>query len=826
MPDTIIYISVILPLRLEWEPCYWTDCPDIAAGQRVKVQFAHKEYTGVVSAVGIEPQTAPSRIMQITGIEEKMGRILPTEIEFWRYLAGYYMCSVGEVYKTAYPSAKINMEEIFLRKEEAAALRKARVQAAEERKAAAAKARAEKAMVALAAREEKIRARIARKRAQAERTKKDDDRIRLTGEIHGLETEITGIRQAMDRYTGLIAGHSDPMTDSSGIPQSPPDEATRTDTLPMTGPTKDPAEAAGSRTSSAAGELTSSPAGSIPYPVLSETQQTALEKILDAFPTGKTVLLNGVTGSGKTEIYTTLALRTLSEGKNVLYLVPEIAMSRQLEDRLRTSFGDRLLIFHSGRTAAQKAEAYYLVRNGRRAADGNGINARQAPHIILGTRSALFLPHHDLGLIIVDEEHDSSYKQDSPAPRYNGRDAALMLCRIQNSLTADGNGCNVILGSATPSLESMYNCSTGKYAEVRLDSRYYGHGKTAVEIVDTIAERKKRGMVGSFSRKLIFRMEQALENGRQIMLLRTRRGYSPVMQCSACGFIPKCPRCNVSLTYHKDTGRITCHHCGYAVPGPELCPECGGEFRALGAGTQKIEEEVRTLFPQARVARLDSDTARDNGYSAEAVRKFGTGETDILIGTQIITKGFDFGRLSLVAVLQADTMLGIQDFRADEKAVQTLEQLLGRCGRRGEDGIFVIQTSQPDHPVYRVLKDGNAGTISAVTGEFDRQLLAERHEFGYPPYTRIIDIRLKDRSESRADAMSDILASELDGYDVTGPYAPYSGKSSGEYIRMLRITLQKNRTLAEKKRILMDKIRKFESGRRYSGHIVIDVDPV
>ena len=332
-------------------------------------------------------------------------------------------------------------------------------------------------------------------------------------------------------------------------------------------------------------------------------------------------------------------------------------------------------------------------------------------------------------------------------------------------------------------------------------------------------------MRGSFSRKLTDRIEDTLAEGGQVMLLRTRRGYSPVLQCSSCGFIPRCPKCNVSLTYHKDCGRIMCHHCGYSVQRPATCPECGGELKELGAGTQKIEEEAAALFPGARIDRLDSDSSRNGRSADEIIRRFSSGETDILIGTQILAKGFDFSRLSLVAVLQADTLLGMQDFRADEKALQTLEQFRGRCGRRGGKGVFVIQTAQPEHPVYRALSTYEGQEGSETLKAFERELLAERAEFGYPPYTRIIDITGRDISETRVEKMSRELAAVLSGYNVTGPYTPVTVKSDGEYVRKLRITLAKDRQLTENKERLLEIIRKYESSSRYTGHFTIDVDP-
>ena len=327
------------------------------------------------------------------------------------------------------------------------------------------------------------------------------------------------------------------------------------------------------------------------------------------------------TSSGKTEIYIKLALEALESGKNVLYLVPEIALSRQLEDRLYTYFGEKMLIFHSGESAASKRNVAEAVRNSE---DG---------YIVLGTRSSLFLPHHDLGLIVVDEEHDNSYKQDSPAPRYNGRDTALMLKQI--------HGCSIVLGSATPSLEEMYNCRTGKHTLIELKQRFHGSDSSDIEMIDTKAERRKNGMVGNFSRKLIGHISTTLEKGGQVIILRSRRSWAPVLQCDSCGELVRCPHCNVSMSLHKN-GRLVCHYCGHTGHYDGRCSRCGGSLTSLGAGTQKIEDEARSLFPEARIARLDSDTAQSRQYEKNIIRDFESGKIDILIGTQIVTKGFDF----------------------------------------------------------------------------------------------------------------------------------------------------------------------------------------
>ncbi len=676
------YISVILPLKLEWIPCYAVPegAGDVSVGDRVKVMFANRQYMGVVSAEGIEPDADPAKIREILSVEHGMERIQPEEIELWKAISEYYLCSIGEVYKAAYPSGKVNMEEA---------------------------------------------------RAVSKRKKKGTN----SDETHEPDGEI----------------------------------------------------------------------------ILSDSQKAAYEAITRHFSAGKPVLLNGVTGSGKTEIYMKLADDALAEKKNVLYLVPEIALSRQLEDRLQKHFGDRLLTFHSGKTAASRRNTAEKIRS---------LIGKDENYIVLGTRSSIFLPHHSLGLIIVDEEHDNSYKQDSPAPRYNGRDTALMLSRIQNS--------HIILGSATPSLEEMYNCQAGRHANVELKEKFHGTENADIEIIDTKAERKKRGMTGNFSRKLIDHINRTLERGEQVMILRSRRAWATVMQCGSCGEIVKCPHCNVSMSHHRD-GRMACHYCGHKEQYTGKCRKCGGTLISLGAGTQRIEEEAESLFPDARIARLDSDTAQNKTYETRTIRDFSKGSIDILIGTQIVTKGFDFSNLTLVAVISADSLLGIQDFRADEKALQLLEQFRGRCGRRDRKGLFVIQTSQPDHPVYQRIAGDEASALNM-------DLLHERKEFNFPPYSRIVEITVKDIYEDRAERMAmslgDILRRIFEpegcgiiGSPVTGPYAPAVDKIADNHIRTIRISLRKDRNLTAAKASIRKIVLDFEKSQKYDGHIIINVDP-
>lgn len=804
-----IFIQVILPLRLEWEPFYYQeielsesagdasglfpvtstgsvterDKEQVRVGDRVRVNFAGKEYVGVVSMADAGKQAEEmgivDKVKPILGMAEGLEPVTKEEIELWRQIAEYYLCTVGEVYKAAYPAQKVEKEVVQARQE------------------ALKVEREEKNRTKIADKIKRLEERVEKKAELAAKARKSESRERylaekemLEGEIGLLVRELTSMVGELCRTTGSVTGYGDSVTYHQ-------------DEEPIGGSIIETSEGTEKEIS------------------LSAAQEEAYSKIKEIFAKGKPALLHGVTGSGKTEIYLKLAQETLAMGKNVLYLVPEIALSRQLEDRISETFLE-LLVFHSGETMSRKREVATVLRHAGEPAEGKG-------YVVLGTRSAIFLPHKNLGLVIVDEEHDTSYKQDSPAPRYNGRETAIMMAKIF--------GANVILGSATPSLESLYNCSVGRYGLVTLNKRFYDAADSDIEIIDTIAERRKNGMIGNFSRKLIEHIGKCLGEHRQVLILRERRAYSPIVQCQECGEIPKCRCCNVSLSLHRradGSERLVCHYCGRVYEYTGKCHKCGGELKPLGSGTQKIEEEASKLFPNARIARLDSDTAQSRKYETDTIRKFSNGEIDILIGTRMVAKGFDFSGLSLVAVLQADSILGQEDYRADERGLQLLEQFRGRCGRRGEKGLFVIQTSQPEHPVYQSI-DGKLDENGTMA-----RFLGERKLFGYPPYSRVIGVVIKDYNQARVDLLSRDLGEYLrgalavkvsfapgvqNGPNVIGPYSPAIDKISNQNIRQIRILLPKDRSLARNKETLAAAVERFEKEKKYSGHIALDVDP-
>lgn len=711
-----MYATVILPLKIGGGMTY--SVPDdmrdsIREGSRVVVTMHFRKYLGVVEGIGYElPEGIDEdKVKPIDSIEPFAG-VSRLEIDFWRTIADYYMCTVGEVYKAAYSGA-------FARQIEYLA-------------------------------EEKV---------------------------------VRGDESAAER---LLSGDAEESMQRSMLKE---------------------------------------------LPKLSELQLQAASQARTAFAAGKAVLLDGVTGSGKTEVYITLAAETLSgtavvaavpasppsataasfstvqpasppsvPARSVLYLVPEIAMSRQLRDRLKKVFGGKLLVFHSQQTSSAKKRLYEALKD------------NSSTRIILGTRSAVFLPIENLGLVIIDEEHDASYKQEEPAPRYNGRDAALMLARMRRA--------NIILGSATPSLESLYNAETGKFVRVALEAKYYGEEDPEIEIVDTIQARRLHDMTGSLSNRLINEIRDCLSLREQVMVFRSRRSYAPIIQCAECGEILKCPNCDVNLSYHKYNNTVACHYCDYVAPFDAHCPNCGSEdLLPRGAGTERIEEELKAVFPEAVIDRFDADVFKSKTKSNAVLKDFSEGKTDILVGTQMITKGFDFENLALVAVISGDSLLSYQDFRNDERAMEILSQLRGRAGRRHIRGRMLIQTDSPAHPVFQSLGNGMRR----------HEMLDERRKFGYPPFTRMMKLILRDEHEGRLMRTGAALAEKLalnEGLRFSGPVAAERSKLKGLYITEIWIKLPRSQRLQELKRSVVEACEKVRKESEFPTDIVPDVDPL
>ena len=545
---------------------------------------------------------------------------------------------------------------------------------------------------------------------------------------------------------------------------------------------------------------------------LDQQQSHALSDIQQAWEKTPVTLLHGVTSSGKTEVYIHLIDQVLKQGKQVLYLVPEIALTTQLTDRLRAVFGDQLVVYHSRFSNAERVEIYNQVK-GDEAKRRRGEEVKGK--VILGARSAIFLPFNDLGLIIVDEEHEPSYKQQDPAPRYHARSAAIMM--------AHWYGAKVLLGTATPSIESYYNALTGKYGLVEMKERYKGLQLPQITMIDLQRQYHRKEMYGHFADPLVDRIREELAKGKQVILFQNRRGYAPVLQCTKCGEAPKCPNCDVTMTYHKATNSLICHYCGHSTRIPSKCPKCGGEMRTQGFGTERLEEEIKGLFPEARVARMDLDSTRKKDSYQQIIDDFAAHRVDILIGTQMVTKGLHFNDVSLVAVLQADSLLNMPDFRSYEQAFQMLEQVSGRAGRTGSQGEVMIQTFNPKNPVFEFLKAHN------YEGLYHQQI-AERELFKYPPYQRLIMLTLRHRDLGRLDAAATLLQQRLQqsfGERISEVIIPSVTKISNQWVRQIRLRVETTANIAHAKALLKEHIIFVQQQDKCKGTIILpDVDPM
>lgn len=535
---------------------------------------------------------------------------------------------------------------------------------------------------------------------------------------------------------------------------------------------------------------------------LNPHQQKAYDEIIaEKHPT---VLLHGVTSSGKTEIYIHLIAEQLRQGKQVLYMLPEIALTIQIMQRLQRIFGNRLGIYHSKYSDAERVEIWEKQLS-------------NTPYdIILGARSSVFLPFKNLGLVIVDEEHETSYKQQDPAPRYNGKNTALMLAQMF--------GAKTILGTATPSLETYYNAQKGKYGIVSLTHRYKDIKLPEIKVVDIHDLQRRKMMKGLFSPLLTDSIHEALQNGEQVILFQNRRGFSPIMECKQCGWVPKCSNCDVSLTYHKSMNQLTCHYCGFSYKVPEVCPECGNHvITSKGFGTEKVEDIVREMFPEARVARMDMDTTKTRSAYERMIDDFASGKTNLLIGTQMISKGLDFDKVSVVGILNANSMLSYPDFRAYEHAYMMMAQVSGRAGRKGKQGLVILQTKTPDAPLIRYVANNDYSA-------FYNAVLAERKQFHYPPFIRVINIYLRHANASVVQSagieLSSLLRQKL-GNRVLGPDRPPIARIKTMHIRKLLIKTEPSVPLATIRQTLLQAQEQLLKDHQYTSlQIYYDVDPL
>lgn len=543
---------------------------------------------------------------------------------------------------------------------------------------------------------------------------------------------------------------------------------------------------------------------------LTDIQQTALDEIKDAFTAKDTVLLHGITGSGKTEIYTRLIEETISQGKQVLYLLPEIALTSQIITRLRKYFGPKVGIYHSKYNEQERVEIW------NRVLIGNFQNDFQQYSVVLGARSALFLPFENLGLIIIDEEHDSSYKQMDPAPRYHARDAAIMLAHM--------HGAQTLLGSATPSIESFYNTREGKYALVELTKRYGGMLLPEVQCVNIKEATKRKEMASHFSNYLIENIKLAIQNKEQVILFQNRRGFSLRIECDSCNWMPQCVNCDVTLIYHKKENHLRCHYCGYTTRIPEKCPECNNtSLKMKGFGTEKVEEELQLMLPGTIIERMDLDTTRNKSAHQRIISDFENKKIDILVGTQMVTKGLDFDNVSLVGILNADNMISYPDFRSFERSFQLIAQVSGRAGRRNKRGKVIIQTHNPEHAVIQYVM---ANDYDAM---YNSQIL-ERRNFKYPPFYRIVKLTLQHKEEDTLNKAASELARILRisfGKRILGPEFPSVSRVRNNYLKNILIKFERSSNLIVMKEKLRNSCNEFVMISEFKQiRIIIDVDPV
>ena len=537
--------------------------------------------------------------------------------------------------------------------------------------------------------------------------------------------------------------------------------------------------------------------------VLNEFQEKALTEIKESFTKKEVTLLHGVTSSGKTEVYTKLIQEVLDKGKQILFLLPEIALTTQIITRLQFYFGDQISVFHSKYSMNERVEVW-----------NNLLENKTKAKIILGARSSIFLPFSNLGLIVVDEEHETSYKQFEPSPRYNARDAAIVLAKIHHA--------KILLGSATPSLESYFNAQQNKYGFVELNRRFGNVLLPKIELIDVKEKHRKKEMKGHFSDRLLKCIQEALNEKEQVILFQNRRGFSPVVECNTCGVSPQCPNCDVSLTYHKFKHELRCHYCNYQRPMPNNCGACGSNaLDNKGFGTEQIELELKELFPDYKIGRMDLDTTRGKHGYQKIIGAFEAREIDVLVGTQMLSKGLDFDNVSLVGILNADTMLNFPDFRAHERAYQMMVQVSGRAGRSKKQGNVAIQTYNPYHQILQQVSTTNFG-------EMYKEQLQERWQYKYPPYYRLIKITLKHKDYNRVDTGVNWLTKALQnsfGEYVLGPTAPAVSRIRNQYIKNIVIKIPPKQSLISTKKQLQKIKNTFEAVSDFRPiRFIIDID--
>ena len=749
------YADVILPVPLAGLFTY--SVPEgmaVRVGVRVLVTFGRsKKYMGIVAGLH-NNKPEGYEVKPIAQVMDAESIVTDNQLKLWNWIADYYMSPIGEVYKAALPSG-LKAEDGYRPKTELYIQLTSKFRSEQALHVAIDMLqRAPKQMKAfLDFLELSGWDRFDEPDAQTELTRDE-----LLNEGHSLQTINAlvqrGLLETYDKEVGRLNYGGDPHPEN--------------------------------------------------IKPLSQPQQEAFNQIQFSFLQKNVTLLHGVTSSGKTEIYIHLIQQALDKHQQVLYLLPEIALTVQMMQRLQRVFGNRLGIYHSKYSDAERVEIWQKQLSGH-------------PYdVILGARSAVLLPFQNLGLIIIDEEHVTSYKQQDPAPRYHARSAAIMLAQMY--------GAKTLLGTATPSLETYHNAKTGKYGLVELTQRYKGIELPEIQVVDIKDLQHRKMMNGLFSPLLLSKVREALERGEQAIIFQNRRGYAPMIECKQCGWVPHCQHCDVSLTLHRNMNQLTCHYCGYTYQVPTECPACGcRELQTKGYGTEKIEDQIRDIFPEAHIARMDLDTTRTRNAYERIISDFSSGRTNLLIGTQMISKGLDFDKVSVVGILNADNLLNYPDFRAFEHAYMMMAQVSGRAGRKGKQGLVILQTKSPNVPIIQqVVHNDYAG--------FYRSLIAERQQFNYPPYRRLIYVYLKHRSDAVVETAGIEMASRLRQWfssRVIGPDKPSIAKVKSLSIRKLIIKLELGINMAEVRKYLALAQQQMLQDKRYSSlQIYYDVDPL
>lgn len=820
------YAEVLLPLPLTGFFTY--KVPDMMAeairpGCRVVVPFGRtKFYTGIVA--GLTPRRPEGfETKEISQLLDSEPIVRHPQMKFWEWIADYYLCSAGEVFRAAVPAGlKLESETVVEVNPDFEEDPGDRLSERDLLVMNAVRRVPKKATLAAVARETGFRntsaivARLVERDAlmvsenlvERYKTRKIEmvEMAIERGDSAALHAAFDSVKGAPKQEKALLT-----LIELSGFMRQGSDlcEVTRADLLDRSGVTSPIIIALENkgivrRRKKEVSRFAQVSKATMPMPELTDAQREARDAIIKSWGEKDITLLHGVTSSGKTEVYISLIDRMLRSGRQVLYLVPEIALTTQLTTRLQRVFGPKVIIYHSRFSDSERVELWRRLLT------------THEPLVVLGARSALFMPFASLGLIIVDEEHESSFKQQDPAPRYNARDAAMVLAGM--------HGAKTLLGSATPAVDTYYKALTGRFGLVSLTERYGGSGLPRVEIVDMAKARKKREVSGAFSLQLRRLINDAASADRQTILFLNRRGFAPMARCKMCGYVPKCENCDVSLTYHHGIDRLVCHYCGTPYDLPRVCPACREPgLEIIGYGTERIEEEIAASFPDIPVARLDRDTTRNKDDYERIIDEFSAGKDKMLVGTQMVTKGLDFGRVSVVGVINADATINQPDFRSAERAFNMLEQVAGRAGRRGDDGVVAIQTYTPSHPLFGFL-------VSHDYVGFYNHEIEERRLYNYPPFTRIINIYLKHREQGRLHVLAGAYGRrlrELFGNRVFGPEEPHVARIKQMHIMRIMIKIETEASMKKVKHILRETYLEMDAARALNGaQVYYDVDPM